>query len=156
MFLTGPVITKTKVIKCVLAGQVITKTKVIKYAIAGQVITKAEMIEYYDISGCYVLRQWSYSMWEMISRWFDDKIKAMGFQNCYFPMFVSAAALEKEKEHIEDFAPEVCSLSAVCPQSVCSEHSLSTDTYFYVCTCNVHIMYIQCAFTQAQTIYTQI
>ena len=65
------------------------------------------MIEYYDISGCYVLRQWSYGIWETISRWFDDKIKAMGFENCYFPMFVSAAALEKEKEHVQDFAPEV-------------------------------------------------
>ncbi len=72
-----------------------------------QVITKAEMIEYYDVSGCYVFRPWSYSIWEQISRWFDDKIKEIGFENCYFPMFVSAGALEKEKEHIEDFAPEV-------------------------------------------------
>src|SRR6218665_3458008 len=73
------------------------------------------MIEYYDVSGCYVLRQWAFGIWERISQWFDDEIKKMGFQNCYFPMFVSHAALETEKEHIEDFAPEVntCSLS-VC------------------------------------------
>uniref|UniRef100_A0A8D3E043 Prolyl-tRNA synthetase n=1 Tax=Scophthalmus maximus TaxID=52904 RepID=A0A8D3E043_SCOMX len=72
-----------------------------------QVITKAEMIEYYDVSGCYVLRPWSYSIWEAIKEFFDREIKKLGVQNCYFPMFVSQAALEKEKSHIEDFAPEV-------------------------------------------------
>ncbi|XP_068433011.1 bifunctional glutamate/proline--tRNA ligase isoform X1 [Clinocottus analis] len=72
-----------------------------------QVITKAEMIEYYDVSGCYVLRPWSYSIWEAIQDFFDREIKKLGVENCYFPMFVSQAALEKEKSHIEDFAPEV-------------------------------------------------
>ncbi|XP_030642053.1 bifunctional glutamate/proline--tRNA ligase isoform X1 [Chanos chanos] len=72
-----------------------------------QVITKAEMIEYYDVSGCYVLRPWSYAIWEAIKDFFDREIKKLGVENCYFPMFVSQAALEKEKTHIEDFAPEV-------------------------------------------------
>uniref|UniRef100_A0A4W5L7W9 Glutamyl-prolyl-tRNA synthetase 1 n=1 Tax=Hucho hucho TaxID=62062 RepID=A0A4W5L7W9_9TELE len=72
-----------------------------------QVITKAEMIEYYDVSGCYVLRPWSYSIWESIKEFFDREIKKLGVENCYFPMFVSQAALEKEKSHIADFAPEV-------------------------------------------------
>lgn len=72
-----------------------------------QVITKAEMIEYYDVSGCYVLRPWSFSIWEAIKDFFDAEIKKLGVENCYFPMFVSQAALEKEKTHIEDFAPEV-------------------------------------------------
>lgn len=72
-----------------------------------QVITKADMIEYYDVSGCYVLRPWAFGIWENISKWFDDKIKEYGFENCYFPIFVSNSALEREKEHIEDFAPEV-------------------------------------------------
>ncbi|VDO46142.1 unnamed protein product [Brugia timori] len=72
-----------------------------------QVITKAEMIEYYDISGCYVLRPWSYAIWEFIQEWFDEKIKKLGVKNCYFPLFVSQSALEKEKTHISDFAPEV-------------------------------------------------
>ena len=65
------------------------------------------MIEYYDVSGCYVLRPWSFGIWEEIWKWFDAKIKEIGFSNCYFPMFVSNGALQKEKEHIEDFAPEV-------------------------------------------------
>ncbi|XP_013779580.1 bifunctional glutamate/proline--tRNA ligase-like [Limulus polyphemus] len=72
-----------------------------------QVITKADMIDYYDISGCYILRPWSFSIWEVIQKFFDAKIKSIGVQNCYFPMFVSAQALEKEKTHVEDFAPEV-------------------------------------------------
>uniref|UniRef100_A0A7N6BSN0 Bifunctional glutamate/proline--tRNA ligase n=1 Tax=Anabas testudineus TaxID=64144 RepID=A0A7N6BSN0_ANATE len=72
-----------------------------------QVITKSEMIEYYDVSGCYVLRPWAYSIWEAIKDFFDREIKKLGVENCYFPMFVSQAALEKEKSHIADFAPEV-------------------------------------------------
>ncbi|XP_032879333.1 bifunctional glutamate/proline--tRNA ligase-like [Amblyraja radiata] len=72
-----------------------------------QVITKSELIEYYDVSGCYILRPWSYAIWEAIKEFFDREIKKMGVENCYFPMFVSQAALEKEKSHISDFAPEV-------------------------------------------------
>lgn len=72
-----------------------------------QVITKSEMIEYYDVSGCYILRPWAYSIWESIKDFFDAEIKKLGVQNCYFPMFVSHQALEKEKTHIADFAPEV-------------------------------------------------
>ncbi|XP_068795979.1 bifunctional glutamate/proline--tRNA ligase isoform X6 [Struthio camelus] len=72
-----------------------------------QVITKSEMIEYYDVSGCYVLRPWAYAIWEAIKNFFDAEIKKLGVENCYFPMFVSQAALEKEKTHIADFAPEV-------------------------------------------------
>ncbi|KAL7873304.1 hypothetical protein AOLI_G00123750 [Acnodon oligacanthus] len=72
-----------------------------------QVITKSELIEYYDVSGCYVLRPWAYAIWETIKDFFDKEIKKLGVENCYFPMFVSQAALEKEKSHIADFAPEV-------------------------------------------------
>uniref|UniRef100_A0A803YS12 Bifunctional glutamate/proline--tRNA ligase n=1 Tax=Meleagris gallopavo TaxID=9103 RepID=A0A803YS12_MELGA len=72
-----------------------------------KVITKAEMIEYYDVSGCYVLRPWAHAIWEAIKNFFDAEIKKLGVENCYFPMFVSQAALEKEKSHIADFAPEV-------------------------------------------------
>ena len=72
-----------------------------------QVLTKGEMLDYYDVSGCYILRPPSYAIWETIQRWFDDKIKSIGVQNAYFPMFVSSRVLEKEKDHIEGFAPEV-------------------------------------------------
>jgi prolyl-tRNA synthetase len=72
-----------------------------------QAITLSEMIDYSDISGCYILRPWSYFIWEAIQRWFDDKIKELGVQNTYFPLFVSERALNTEKDHVEGFAPEV-------------------------------------------------
>uniref|UniRef100_A0A1Q3F221 Bifunctional glutamate/proline--tRNA ligase n=1 Tax=Culex tarsalis TaxID=7177 RepID=A0A1Q3F221_CULTA len=72
-----------------------------------QVITKGEMIEYYDVSGCYILRHWSFAVWKAIKNWFDAEITKMGVKECYFPIFVSRAALEREKDHIADFAPEV-------------------------------------------------
>ena len=72
-----------------------------------QVVVAGELIEYYDISGCYILRPWAYSMWEQIKDFFDAEIKKEGVENCYFPLFVSEARLEAEKDHIEDFAPEV-------------------------------------------------
>ncbi|VDM20391.1 unnamed protein product [Hydatigera taeniaeformis] len=72
-----------------------------------QVIKKSELLEYYDISGCYILRPWSYFIWSQIQSYFDKAIGALGVDNAYFPMFVSKGALEQEKEHIADFAPEV-------------------------------------------------
>lgn len=72
-----------------------------------QVITKGELIEYYDVSGCYIYRPWAFSIWEKIQQWFDAEIKKLGVENCYFPIFVSKSALEREKTHIADFAPEV-------------------------------------------------
>ncbi|KAH8312817.1 hypothetical protein KR044_013065 [Drosophila immigrans] len=72
-----------------------------------QVITKGELIEYYDVSGCYILRHWSFAIWKALRNWFDAEITRMGVKECYFPIFVSKAALEREKTHIADFAPEV-------------------------------------------------
>eukprot|EP01120_Amphizonella_sp_Union-15-10_P006502 TRINITY_DN2103_c0_g1_i1.p1 TRINITY_DN2103_c0_g1~~TRINITY_DN2103_c0_g1_i1.p1 ORF type:complete len:505 (-),score=85.79 TRINITY_DN2103_c0_g1_i1:163-1677(-) len=72
-----------------------------------QVVLRAELIEYYDISGCYILRPWAYSLWEAVQKFFDTEIKLLGVQNAYFPIFVSQKALELEKNHVEGFAPEV-------------------------------------------------
>jgi prolyl-tRNA synthetase len=72
-----------------------------------QVVTKGEMLDYYDVSGCYILRPNSYFVWETIQDYFNVRIKKLGVQNTYFPMFVSQRVLEKEKDHIEGFAPEV-------------------------------------------------
>jgi prolyl-tRNA synthetase len=49
------------------------------------------------VSGCYVLRPWAYRIWELIHDFFDAKIKALGVENAYFPLFVSQAALQREK-----------------------------------------------------------
>ncbi|KAG5507657.1 hypothetical protein JKF63_06606 [Porcisia hertigi] len=71
------------------------------------VITKAEMIEYYDVSGCYIIRPWAYYVWKCVQRFLGGKIEKLGVEDCYFPMFVSRSCLEREKDHIEGFAPEV-------------------------------------------------
>lgn len=72
-----------------------------------QVITYSEMIDYSDISGCYILRPWSFFIWEVIQQFFDEEIKKLGVKNSYFPLFVSERALNTEKDHVEGFAPEV-------------------------------------------------
>ncbi|OBA20300.1 prolyl-tRNA synthetase [Metschnikowia bicuspidata var. bicuspidata NRRL YB-4993] len=72
-----------------------------------QVVVKGEMLDYYDVSGCYILRPNSYFVWEEIQDWFNQRIRRMGVKNSYFPMFVSSKVLEKEKDHVEGFAPEV-------------------------------------------------
>lgn len=61
----------------------------------------SEMISYYDVSGCYILRPWAYAIWEVIQRWFDDRIKALGVQNAYFPLFITEDVLNMEKDHVE-------------------------------------------------------
>lgn len=71
------------------------------------VIVLSEMISYYDISGCYILRPWAYKIWEHIQDWFNVQIRKLDVENAYFPMFVSRDRLEKEKDHVEGFAPEV-------------------------------------------------
>lgn len=72
-----------------------------------QIVTKAELMEFYDISGCYILRPWSFAMWDSIREYFDAEIKKLGVQNSYFPLFVTQGKLATEEEHLEDFSAEV-------------------------------------------------
>lgn len=72
-----------------------------------QVLTRSEMLDYYDVSGCYILRPWAYRIWQEIQKYIDHEIEELGVENSYFPMFIPAKNLEKEKEHIEGFAAEV-------------------------------------------------
>ncbi|KAI8325356.1 prolyl-tRNA synthetase [Martensiomyces pterosporus] len=72
-----------------------------------QVLTRSDMLDYYDVSGCYIVRPLAYFVWQQIQEFFDAGIRNLGVKNCYFPMFVSSRVLEREKEHIEGFAPEV-------------------------------------------------
>lgn len=72
-----------------------------------QVVVETEMISYYDVSGCYILRPYSFAIWDEIKNWFDARIKELGVQNAYFPLFITEDVLMTEKEHVEGFAPEV-------------------------------------------------
>jgi len=67
------------------------------------------------------VQAWSYSIWEKVQNYFDSRIKSVGVRNCYFPMFVSSRVLEKEKDHIEGFAPEVAWVTRA-GQSELEEH----------------------------------
>ncbi len=73
-----------------------------------EVVLKAEMVEYYqEISGFFVLRPISMYIWGVIRKWFQERIEEMGVDEASFPMFLSAKSLEKEKDHVEGFAPEL-------------------------------------------------
>ena len=72
-----------------------------------QVIQKAELADYTNVSGCYVLRPRSYEIWENIKTFFDSLIKKSGVKNAYFPLLIPESLLNKEKEHVEGFTPEV-------------------------------------------------
>lgn len=72
-----------------------------------QVITKSEMVDEYKVSGCYILRPWSFGIWELITAWFDAEIKKLGVKNAMFPLFIKKSDLEKEEDHLEGFSPEV-------------------------------------------------
>jgi hypothetical protein len=65
------------------------------------VLIKSELIDYYDISGCYIFRPWSFKMWELIQESMNKEFSKLGVQNCYFPLFVTKEALESEAEHVE-------------------------------------------------------
>ena len=73
-----------------------------------QVVLKAEMIEYYtEISGFFILRPSSMYIWNVIRNWFQTRIEAMDVEEASFPMFLSKTSLDKEKDHVEGFAPEL-------------------------------------------------
>lgn len=70
-------------------------------------LIESEFIRYYDISGCYVLLPNSFAVWENIKNFLDAEFKKRNVSNVYFPMFVTKARLDKEKNHLEGFSPEV-------------------------------------------------
>ena len=72
-----------------------------------EVILKSGLADYSAVSGCIILRPDAYFMWEQIQRFTDDQFKKVGIQNVYFPLFIPEKFLNKEKEHVEGFSPEV-------------------------------------------------
>jgi len=71
------------------------------------VIRKAQLADESPVRGCMVIRPYGYALWENMQRLLDDRIKATGHQNAYFPLFIPESFLKKEAEHVEGFAPEV-------------------------------------------------
>lgn len=71
------------------------------------VVKKAELCEYTSVKGCMVIRPYGYAIWENIQHIMDSMFKATGHENVCMPMFIPESLLEKEKNHVEGFAPEV-------------------------------------------------
>ena len=71
------------------------------------VVKKAELIEYTSVKGCMVIRPYGYAIWEHMQRILDGMFKATGHENVCMPMFIPESLLQKEKDHVEGFAPEV-------------------------------------------------
>jgi len=68
---------------------------------------KAELIEYTSVKGCMVIRPYGYAIWEHMQRILDTMFKELGHENVCMPMFIPESLLNKEKDHVEGFAPEV-------------------------------------------------
>lgn len=71
------------------------------------VVTKADLIGYTTVKGCMVLKPAGYALWENIMAELNKRFKATGVQNVSMPMFIPESLLQKEKDHVEGFAPEV-------------------------------------------------
>jgi prolyl-tRNA synthetase len=71
------------------------------------VVRRAELADYTDVKGCMAIRPYGYAIWELIQQALDKRFKATGHVNAYFPLFIPASLLLKEKEHVAGFAPQV-------------------------------------------------
>ena len=71
------------------------------------VVKKAELVSYGSVKGCMILRPYGYAIWENIQKELDRRFKETGHENVMMPMFIPESLLEKEKDHVEGFAPEV-------------------------------------------------
>lgn len=72
-----------------------------------EVITAADMAEESGVRGCMVIKPWGWGIWERMQRLLDERIKATGHDNCYFPLFIPLGNFAREAEHVEGFAKEM-------------------------------------------------
>jgi len=71
------------------------------------VVLKAELADYAPVKGCMIIRPYGYALWEGIQSFLDKLIKEKGVKNAYFPLFIPIHYLQKEKEHIKGFSPQL-------------------------------------------------
>ncbi|MBR0153828.1 MAG: proline--tRNA ligase [Lachnospiraceae bacterium] len=71
------------------------------------VVSKAELMSYSSVKGCMIIKPDGYAIWENIQNELDRRFKETGVRNVYMPMFIPESLLNKEKDHVEGFAPEV-------------------------------------------------
>ncbi len=71
------------------------------------VVKKAELMDYSSVKGCMIFKPNGYAIWENIQKLLDARFKEVGVENVYLPLFIPESLLQKEKDHVEGFAPEV-------------------------------------------------
>ncbi|MDR2902944.1 MAG: proline--tRNA ligase [Clostridiales bacterium] len=71
------------------------------------VVKKADLVDYASVRGCMIIRPYGYAIWELIQKELDARFKELGHENVYMPLFIPEGLLQKEKDHVEGFAPEV-------------------------------------------------
>ncbi len=72
-----------------------------------QLVVKADLADYAPVRGCMVVKPYGWALWENITAWLDKEFKATGHVNAAFPTLIPMSFFEKEKEHVEGFAPEL-------------------------------------------------
>ncbi len=91
------------------------------------VVKKAELADYSGVKGCMVIRPYGYAIWENIQHDLDARFKRLGHENVYMPMFIPESLLQKEKDHVEGFAPE-CAVVTMGGQTQLSERLIVRPT----------------------------
>ncbi|MBR4030371.1 MAG: proline--tRNA ligase, partial [Clostridia bacterium] len=71
------------------------------------IVKKADLVDYSRVRGCMIIRPYGYAIWENIQKNLDSMFKDTGHENVYMPMFIPESLLQKEKDHVAGFAPEV-------------------------------------------------
>lgn len=71
------------------------------------VVKKADLIDYSSVRGCMIIKPYGYAIWELLQQQLDQRLKATGHVNVYMPLFIPESLLQKEKDHVKGFAPEV-------------------------------------------------
>lgn len=71
------------------------------------IVLKADLADYAETKGCIAIKPYGYAIWENIQKYVDEKFKKTGVENLYMPLLIPENLLNKEKEHVEGFAPEV-------------------------------------------------
>ena len=91
------------------------------------VVKKAELVDYSGVKGCMIIRPYGYAIWENIQKDLDARFKKLGHENVYVPMFIPESLLEKEKDHVEGFAPE-CAIVTIGGQTNLTERLIVRPT----------------------------
>ena len=91
------------------------------------VVKKAELADYSGVKGCMVIRPYGYAIWENIQHDLDARFKRLGHENVYMPMFIPESLLQKEKDHVNGFAPE-CAIVTIGGQNHLSERLIVRPT----------------------------